>query len=140
MKRELGHVAGLILAWVAREAIRYPLYATIAGLLLVIWVILRVRRGGPAAEAPVVANRNGAGLLVVGGLAAGAVWYALTRHPAAAKVAAVPTPVITQKTISRTVVQHVTTVAHPGPTGLEIFGMVAIALVIFMILRLNGRA
>jgi hypothetical protein len=140
MRHDIEQASGAILTFAGREAVRYPLYATISVLLVVIWVILRVRRGALAAEAPVVVSRNGAGLLAAGGLAAGAVWYLLTRHPVPAKVAAVPAPVITQKTIIRNVVHHVTTVTHSGPTGLEIFGMVAVALVIFMVLRLNGKA
>jgi len=142
MKRELGHWGAAILAFAVREAVRYPLYATIAALVLVIWVILKVRRGGgSAAEAPVVVNRNGAGLLAAGGLVAGAVWYVMTRHPAAAKVATVPTPVITQKTIVRNVVQHVTHItAAPSHTGLYILVGIIAVLVVGMVLRLNGKA
>jgi hypothetical protein len=88
-----------------------------------------------------VVNRNGAGLLAAGGLVAGAVWYVMTRHPAAAKVATVPTPVITQKTIVRNVVQHVTHItAAPSHTGLYILVGIIAVLVVGMVLRLNGKA
>ena len=141
------HWGAVILAFAVREAARYPLYATIAALVLVIWVILKVRCGAGAAasEPPVVVVRTGAGLLAAAGIA-GAAWYALTRHPAAAKVAAVPTPVITQKTISRTVVQHVTHVtAAPSHTGVYVliglyvlFGIAAM-LVLGTVLRVVAR-
>jgi hypothetical protein len=143
MKADLQHAAGWVLAWAAREALRYPLYAIIIGLLAVIAVIRRGRGTSPSGETPTVIVRNGAGLLGVAAIAAIAgVAYYVTRSHATPKAAPAPTPVITQKVVHPTIVQHIThvTAAHAsGIQGWQIVAVLGIVFAAYVIVQLNKK-
>ena len=141
MKADLMHAVGWVLAFVAREAIRYPWPAAVVGLLTVIWVLRKLPRGSSTQ-----ASSSGPAKVVVPGVAiagmviAAAIWFTRSHAAPAVAAAPVPTPVITQKVVHPTIVQHVTHVTAASHTGLYVLIGIIAFLVVGMVLRLNGRA
>jgi hypothetical protein len=144
MTHDLEHMAGVILAFAVREAIRYPLYATIAGLIGVIWVIRRLPSGGGGAPAgaPV---RSGSAMGFMGLMATITAFVAALlfffSYRGKAPAVAAPKPVITQKVVRPVIVQHITHVtAAPSHTGLYLLIALIAVLLVGMVIRLNTRS
>lgn len=142
MKNDLMHAAGWVLAFAWREAVRYPWPAAAVGLLAVIWVLRKLPSGGrsitSSAEPNVVVVRTGMGLLGIGAIIA-AGYYALHRSTPAVAAAPVPTPVITQKVVHPTIVQHITHVTAQSHTGLYVLIGIIAVLIVGAVLQLNRK-
>ncbi len=138
MKNDLMHAAGWVLAFTWREAVRYPWPAAVVGLLAVIWVLRKLPSGGSGGQ---VASSGPAkvvvpGVAIAGMVIAAAIWFTRSHATPAVTAAPVPTPVITQKVVHPTIVQHITAQSHAGLYVL--IGIIAV-LVVGMVLQLNRR-